>query len=54
MGVSVSFAGGGVAAEVVGTRVVFVGCAVVTLAMLVPFARVVTERVMAGRADERF
>jgi MFS family permease len=42
---------GGVAAEVVGTRAMFAGCAVVTLAMLVPFARMVTERAMGGKSD---
>ena len=41
---------GGVAAEVVGTRAVFAGCAVLTAVLLVPFARVVTERAMDGSA----
>jgi MFS family permease len=41
---------GGVAAEVVGTRAVFAGCAVLTAGMLVPFARVVTERAMEERS----
>lgn len=48
---AVGSAVGGVAAEVVGTRAVFAACAVVTLAMLVPFARVVTERAMAGKSE---
>jgi MFS family permease len=42
---------GWIAAEVVGTRAVFAGCAVLTAAMLVPFARIVTERAMEGAAD---
>lgn len=34
---------GGLAAEIVGLRLVFAGCAVLTAAMLVPFARVITS-----------
>ena len=39
---------GGLAAEAVGVRAVFAGCALLTVAMLVPFARVVTEAAMRG------
>jgi MFS family permease len=41
---------GGVAAEVVGLRLVFAGCAVLTAAMLLPFARVVTVGAVRGEA----
>lgn len=40
---------GGIAAEVVGLRAVFTGCAVLTAAMLVPFARVVTTEATGDR-----
>ncbi len=39
---------GGVAADAIGIRAVFAGCALLTAALVVPFARVVTEAAMRG------